>query len=301
MTFMRKEKILQLRENAAEVRDKIVIMPYRQADMEPHRHQFFELAYVTGGSAEHTLNGEKTILREGDYFIVDYGIEHSYRNSRDLTLINCLFLPECIDETLSGCKVFDELLQVCFIRYYRRYFSRVRTPVNQIFHDEDRRVLALLLGMQEEYRTKQIGYEEIFKSRLMEILTLTMRKIFYQEAGRMDKAAQSGMILTAIEYFDKHYREHGLLEKFCRENHYSTQYISRKFHLETGMTVLEYVQRLRVEKSCELIAGSDYSIREIGLFVGYENMKYFNRVFQKLIHMSPVEYRRKLGVKSGRR
>lgn len=291
---MKKEHILQLKENAKETRDKIVIMPYRQEDMEPHRHQFFELAYVTGGSVEHTLNGEKGILKEGDYFIVDYGIEHSYKNSKNLTLINCLFLPECIDETLSDCKMFDELLQVCFIRYYRRYFSRIKTPVNQIFHDDDKRVLALLLGMQEEYSKKQIGYEEIFRSRLMEILTLTMRKIFYQEAGKAQKAVQSEMILSAIGYFDRHYREHGLLEKFCREHHYSTQYISRKFHRETGMTVLEYVQRIRVEKSCELIAGSDYSIREIGLFVGYENMKYFSRVFQKLIHMSPGEYRKKV-------
>ncbi len=294
MTYMKKEHILQLKENAKETRDKIVIMPYRQEDMEPHRHQFFELAYVTGGSVEHTLNGEKGILKEGDYFIVDYGIEHSYKNSKNLTLINCLFLPECIDETLSDCKMFDELLQVCFIRYYRRYFSRIKTPVNQIFHDDDKRVLALLLGMQEEYSKKQIGYEEIFRSRLMEILTLTMRKIFYQEAGKAQKAVQSEMILSAIGYFDRHYREHGLLEKFCREHHYSTQYISRKFHRETGMTVLEYVQRIRVEKSCELIAGSDYSIREIGLFVGYENMKYFSRVFQKLIHMSPGEYRKKV-------
>ena len=294
---MRKE--LELKENASETRDKIVIMPYRQEDMEPHRHQFFELAYVTGGSVEHTLNGEKGILREGDYFIVDYGIEHSYKNSRNLTLINCLFLPECIDDTLSGCKVFDELLQVCFIRYYRRYFSRVKTPVNQIFHDDDKKVLALLSGMQEEYSKKQIGYEEIFRSRLMEILTLTMRKIFYREAGKAENAAQSEMILSAVKYFDTHYRDHGLLEKFCREHHYSTQYISRKFHLETGMTVLEYVQRIRVEKSCELIAGSDYSIREIGLLVGYENMKYFNRVFQKLIHMSPGEYRKKVGMKKG--
>lgn len=297
MTYMRRE--LELKENASETRDKIVIMPYRQEDMEPHRHQFFELAYITGGSVEHTLNGEKGILREGDYFIVDYGIEHSYKNSKNLTLINCLFLPECIDDTLSGCKVFDELLQVCFIRYYRRYFSRVKTPVNQIFHDDDKKVLALLTGMQEEYRKKQIGYEEIFRSRLMEILTLTMRKIFYQEAGKAEKAAQSGMILSAIEYLDRHYREHGLLEKFCREHHYSTQYISRKFHLETGMTVLEYVQRIRVEKSCELIAGSDYSIREIGLFVGYENMKYFGRVFQKLMHMSPGEYRKMVGTRRG--
>ena len=297
MTFMKRDVTLKLEENASQSYDKIVIKPYEQEDIGPHRHQFFELAYVTGGSVRHTLNGVQGTLGRGDYFIVDYGTEHSYQNSRNLTLINCLFLPESIDETLAGCKDFQELMQVCFIRYYQRYFSRVRTPVNRIFHDGDGRIRELLVGMQEEYKEKRIGYEEIFKSRLLEILTLTMRKIIYQDLERVEQAEQSGIILSAIQYFDAHFKEHTLLERFCREFHYSSQYMSRRFHLETGMTVLEYIQRVRVEKACEFIAGSDNSIQEIAAWVGYENVKYFNRVFQKLMHMSPGEYRRKAGGK----
>ena len=45
-----------------------------------------------------------------------------------------------IDNTLEGCKAFDELLQVCFIRYYRRYFSQIRTPVTVKLH------IRLLIG-----------------------------------------------------------------------------------------------------------------------------------------------------------
>lgn len=291
---MKKEIVLEIQENAVENRDRIVIMPFEQEDMESHKHRYFELAYVTGGSTEHTMNEQTGILRKGDYFIVDYGIEHSYKNSKNLTLINCLFLPEGIDDTMAGCDAFDELMQVCFIRYYRRHFSKVKTPVNQVFQDEDERVLRLLTGMQQEYKERQIGWEEIFRSRLMEILILTMRKIMRRDLNKKGGEGQSETVLSAIRYFDLHYREHGLLEKFCREYHYSPQYISRKFHQETGMTVLDYIQRVRVEKSCELIVGSDSSIREIAFKVGYENVKYFNQVFQKLIHMSPGEYKKRL-------
>ncbi|MDE6166934.1 MAG: AraC family transcriptional regulator [Acetatifactor sp.] len=290
---MKKGYILELQENTDQIRDKMVVKPYQQPDMEPHSHHFFELAYVLEGSAQHILNGKRESIEQGDYFIVDYGTSHGYQNSRDLTLINCLFLPEIIDDTLEGCKAFDELLQVCFIRYYRRYFSRVRTPVDRVFHDDDGRVLGLLLGLQKEYEERQIGYTEIFRSRLMEILILTMRRIIDQDTKKREQTRQSDAVLWAIQFFGMHYREHGLLEKFCREHHYSSQYISRKFHQETGMTVLEYIQRIRVEKSCEQIVGSDKSIREIAASAGYENMKYFNQVFRRMMHMSPGEYRKR--------
>ena len=290
---MKKSCVLELQQNADKARDKIAVKPHEQEDMELHSHHFFELAYVLRGNAEHILDGKQENLSQGDYFIVDYGTAHGYRNSKNLTLINCLFLPEIIDDTLEGCKAFDELLQVCFIRYYRRYFSRVRTPVDRVFHDDDGRVLGLLVGLQKEYEERQIGYTEIFRSRLMEILILTMRQIIDENIRKREQTRQSDTVLSAIQYFGMHYREHGLLEKFCREYHYSSQYISRKFHQETGMTVLEYIQRIRVEKSCEQILGSDISIREIAANAGYENMKYFNQVFRRLMHMSPGEYRKR--------
>ena len=76
-----------------------------------HGHNFFELAYITGGTAEHTLENEGKTISAGDYFFVDYGCLHGFQNCKNLTLINCLFLPETVDETLQGCRSFSQLLQ----------------------------------------------------------------------------------------------------------------------------------------------------------------------------------------------
>ena len=65
----------------------------------------------------HTLNGKTSRIQEGDYFIVDYGSMHSYQDSQDFMLINCLFLPEIVDDTLRGCQSFEKLMQGCLIRY----------------------------------------------------------------------------------------------------------------------------------------------------------------------------------------
>ena len=43
--------------------EKLIMMPFCQEDLEMHGHNFFELAYITGGTAEHTLENEgKTIV-----------------------------------------------------------------------------------------------------------------------------------------------------------------------------------------------------------------------------------------------
>lgn len=280
-----------LEEHVLDEREKMMVKPFHQDDTVPHNHSFFEMVYVTGGMAVHTLNGTEEQVCQGDYFIIDYGSIHSYTNCRQFELINCLFLPEVIDETLTDSRSFDEILKVCLIRYYRQYLGL--TPANRIFHDEDGRIFALIQGIQAEYDRKEVGYMEIFRCRLQEILILTMRKIVDEKKSRRIKEnQQSKATLLLIQYLKEHYKERTVLTHFCQEYHYSLQYISRHFKQETGMSVSDYLQKLRIEKSCELLAGSDCSIQEAARAVGYEDVKFFNQLFRRYLHMPPREYRK---------
>lgn len=280
------------RENSLEITelgythlDKLVIRSHSQDDVETHGHSFFELVYVTKGTTLHELNGEIALLQPGDYFIVDFGSRHSYTNSKDFELINCLFLPEIIEDTLKGCRSFEVLMQRCLLRYYRFYSGL--TLSNQTFHDEEGEVLRLLTGMQKEHMKKQIGYAEIFRFRLLEILILTMRKIVTAHTS-----TQNTLTRDMLQYIYKNYQNQKLLSTFCEQYHFSPQYVSRKFKQETKMTIMEYLQKVRLEKSCELLAGSDKPISEIAKEVGYEDVKFFNQIFRKLLQMTPRDYRK---------
>lgn len=279
---MKKGYTLELEGHA----EKLVMMNLAQQDIQDHDHHFFELAYVTGGTAEHALNGRHSFLKKGDYFIIDYGSSHRYENCRELTLINCLFLPEIIDETLEGCQSLEQLLHACLIRYYR---MTVGEPwADRIFHDEDGRVGKLLAGMVEEYGKKELGCEEIFRCRLTEVLILTLRRLVLDQHRRPASTA----VEEAVRFVDRHYPESISLQAFCEKKHYSMTYISRRFKQETGMTFREYVQKVRMEKCCELLAGSDMPVTEVARAVGYEDMQFFHGVFKKFLHMTPREYRK---------
>lgn len=281
---MKKELTVGFSQEAG-LEDKLVIHPYRQEDMADHDHNFFELVYVTEGTTVHTLNDVDSMLSAGDYFIVDYGSVHRYAKSRGLTLINCLFLPEIIDDALKGCCSLEELIHSCLLRYYKLYMGQ--TSANRIFHDTDGRVLGLLQGIMEEYHKKDMGYQEIFRCKLLEIMILTVRNL-----ADNSRAAKNTAVLEAIAYINSNLSSSCILSAFCEKYHYTPQYISRRFRQETGYTVMEYLHKVRMEKSCELLAGSDLPVAEVAQEAGYTDLKYFNLLFKRMIKMTPREYRK---------
>ena len=63
---MRERNTIELKGLTAEREDKIVVMPFCQQDVEMHDHDFFELAYITGGSALHTISDADGEVRSGE-------------------------------------------------------------------------------------------------------------------------------------------------------------------------------------------------------------------------------------------
>lgn len=283
--------LVSLKKEAKQPNDKLAVISRRQGNVRMHSHDCFELAYITEGSTTHTLDGKTETVYKGAYYIIDHGSIHGYTNSENIHIVNCLFLAEIIDASLTNCSSFDELIRVCMIRYYKQYLGL--TPVNRIFYDEDGTILKLLKEMEKEYANRKIGYQEVFRGKLLEILILTMRKVVEQYGDvPIEKLTDSGIIREAIHYFKANYQDKSLLSAFCEKHHYSLQYISRRFKEETGLTTLEYLQKIRIEKACALLAGSKHTIREVAHQTGYDDIKFFNRVFRKLVGMTPSEYRK---------
>ena len=59
------------------------------------------------------------------------------------------------------------------------------------------------------------------------------------------------------------------------------------------MSFSEYVNRRRVEYGKTLLCQSDDTIINVAAKAGFHNVTYFNRMFQKYLHMTPTEYRLK--------
>ena len=72
----------------------------------------------------------------------------------------------------------------------------------------------------------------------------------------------------------------------------SSFYLSQLFKEEKGETYINYVSDKRLEKSCQLLAQTDLSIKEITATIGYNDQNYYSRIFKTKYGLSPKEYRK---------
>ncbi len=73
---------------------------------------------------------------------------------------------------------------------------------------------------------------------------------------------------------------------------YTPYYLSRKFKTETGMTLAQYIDLVRIEKAKTLLESTMDSIAEIARELRYCSSTYFSETFRKIVGMLPSEYRK---------
>ncbi len=101
----------------------------------------------------------------------------------------------------------------------------------------------------------------------------------------------SGVIAQAKNYIDTHYNKDISLDDVSREVEISPYYFSKLFKEETGENFIEYVTNIRLERARELLAKTEYSMKEICGEIGYADPNYFSRIFKKNVGLTPTEYK----------
>lgn len=100
----------------------------------------------------------------------------------------------------------------------------------------------------------------------------------------------SKLIFQAKNFIDNNYMKDISLEEVSKLVGVSPQYFSRLFKEQTGGNFIEYLTRVRIEHSKELIRSTNKSVKEICFEVGYNDPNYFSRLFRKVVGISPTEY-----------
>ena len=95
-----------------------------------------------------------------------------------------------------------------------------------------------------------------------------------------------------IDYIQQNYTEDIRLDELADKYHTSPPYLSRILKQSLGMTFVDYVSRLRVQRAKELLEKTDKSVTEIAQLSGFVNPSGFTRVFKASIGVSPSQYRK---------
>jgi len=104
-------------------------------------------------------------------------------------------------------------------------------------------------------------------------------------------------ISKARAYINEHQNEDLSLGQVAKAANMSGFYFCKTFKKHVGINFTDYVSRVRIEKSKNLLLNPNLRISEIAYEVGFQSLTHFNRVFKKILGHSPTEYREKLIVK----
>jgi two-component system response regulator YesN len=112
-----------------------------------------------------------------------------------------------------------------------------------------------------------------------------------QKIGEQGKGGER--IHEICEFLKQHYGKNISLNDLAEQFYVSAPYLSRRFKEKTGLTLMEYLEDIRMDKAQEYLVNSEAQIADISEQVGYFEPAYFAKVFKKKYSLSPSEYRQK--------
>ena len=204
-----------------------------------------------------------------DTGILEYALEHGRIDDCRQALKACFDEASCKD---TFCQELSPLYRKIVLLLINMYMThRIQMPDS----------LRLELSLFALCRYSALGSLETGLNGM--ILSLA-RKIGAQE--------RSGELIHEICEFLKHnYTNELTLNDLAGHFYVSPPYLSRRFREKTGLTFVEYLEDIRLDKAREYLVNSEAQIADVSEQVGYMDPAYFAKVFKRKFKISPSEYR----------
>lgn len=257
--------------------DVSIAVFHRGDGVKPHWHDFYQMYHVISGTGLMRLGSGTVEMRANLVLIVPPGIEHGVFEVGDSSL---------------------RYLTVQFTMADKEMEVVLNRPENIIVVPQE--LMNLLWKAKLEWdknrKFKKEMTKGIFVQYFVKYLRLcegTEKDLFVAEGleAALDVERLSGVSQVIAEYIRTYYYSDVSLRKMAEELSYSRNYLCRAFKKETGMTIVNYTNRLRVEKAIELIRCTDKKLSEISDMVGFNDFHYFSKVFKSITGFSPKEIR----------
>lgn len=254
-----------------------------------HSHEFVELVVVSSGSGVHYTKDQEYIIRAGDVFVLHKGHAHGYRETQDLCIYNVLYEPQVMLVEHHGIGLLPGYQALFSLepRYRKehRFESRLRLSDSDLVN-----VVGLLDRIIHELGRRERGFQFVATALFMQLVA-TLSRLYSRSDSR---AAHELLDLeNLIAYLETRLDEPLRLEDLAARSHISVSTLLRRFKKATGLTPIDFLVRLRLEKARRMLRETRMPITEISYQTGFSDSNYFARQFRKNIGMSPGEYRRR--------
>jgi len=241
------------------------------------------------GALEHQLvEGTNRLLWINDLLPKDYGriifqeeMDRELRtvvragNASDIENVIGSHFQKMRDEEISyqDCRLFMNEMLTSLFRIAR--FHNLNLP--DLVEEDNLFILMKEMGVLDNLEAWFISACKVLNQNIMENRMSSIQK----------------MVETAKVHVKTNYHNSDLsLDSISQMLHISPSYFSRMFKKESGMTFIQYLTEVRMEKAMELILETDYKNFEIAEKIGYAEANYFSYSFKKFYGQSPTSMKK---------
>ncbi len=178
---------------------------------------------------------------------------------------------------------------------FAREFPEVKLDINKILiNDGDIITAAGLmswvdLGLE---LVAQFMHPKVMRQlgKLLVVDTGRREQRYYQSfSPKLDHGDQA--VLKAQHYLQQHFHEPIKTSKISELSLLTGRTFLRRFVKATGHKPTEYLQKLRIQKACDLIESTNLTFGSISAEVGYEDASAFRKTFLKIVGLTPREFK----------
>ena len=244
------------------------------------RPGLFRLGLVQRGAPRLLHAGKTLTLAGGTIFLLPPGAGCWLLKDHDSSIQDLSFGRSLVDPLTLGSSI-DIIVET---------MAAPGPQVARLPASEYEEARALFLFMKKESAARRAGYQAMVRLKLMEAILMLARARIGNESPGLTGPIRFHPT-EALQYIQERYADQLSLQQIASRYGLNPSYFSRLFHRHEGVSLVEYVNRVRIQKSCQLLKRSEAGIIEIALAVGYNNISHFNRYFRRIMGMSPREYR----------
>lgn len=234
-----------------------------------HSHNVYEIYILASGNRTMFIGNIPYSVVAGDAAMIQPHIPHRSYGNTPYSGICIEFSGKYINDNFSADEV--SLILSCFSK-----------PIISLDIDS----LDLLWQKAKDIINKDYDKHEYL---------LMAARIFSEKSEKTNielKHSFESDLSPIGNYIQEHYKNIKGLDELCEHFGVSKSYICRIFKRHTGITVIEYINRLKIQHAYQLLQETDLPINEISRQSGFETVIYFNRLFKKIMGDTPQNARK---------
>lgn len=262
-----------------------------------HWHEEIEFLVITKGEGSVRLNGRIYPVKENDICLIPSNQLHSLNCPEQMPLdfFAIVFHPDFL-RSLSRDTIQKKYLEPllsgstdAFLLHAGITQHENLTPTGTAW---ELSLLQCLSQIRQAFLAKEYAYELLIKARLLEAFHLLAVHTVPSHNPVENGSEHPVMLAKSImAYLRANYDSEITLSQLEKNFHLSGGHICRLFKAMTHMTPFSYLNYYRIQQSMELLEHSGDEISLIATKCGFNNISYYNRTFQKYMHMTPSAFR----------